>query len=377
MPDWMRSFKQTKQDLQDFFIFLKKYFLLRGYQRFAAFEKGKDAIVDVLYMKRGKYSRPFLHAGMMSLLFVGMTFGPVVLNEVDVEASFEDQAKTAGEVVLSLNEASQALTTQQGKEVAEYRGGEIIEHEVRDGETVSSIAQLYNLQDNTIIWLNGLNEKKPVIKPGQRLRILPVDGVLHKVKKGETIFSIAKKYGLEDAQAQGVVNYPFNSFLDNETFALAVGQDLVIPDGVIVRQDLPPSATIARTLTPNAGSVSAAGSFVWPASGTITQGYRFYHKAIDIANRVAGNILAADSGTVVVAGWPDNSGYGNRVMIDHGNGYITLYAHLSLIQVQVGQTVNRGDVIGQMGSTGRSTGTHLHFEIRNSGVLEDPQAYLK
>ena len=123
--------------------------------------------------------------------------------------------------------------------------------------------------------------------------------------------------------------------------------------------------------------MSATGNFVWPAAGRITQGYKFYHKAIDIANGGGGNILAADSGTVIVAGWMDNAGYGNRIIIDHGNGYLTLYAHLSLVQVKVGQTVNPGDVIGQMGSTGRSTGTHLHFEIRKGGVLESPLNYLK
>jgi murein DD-endopeptidase MepM/ murein hydrolase activator NlpD len=103
----------------------------------------------------------------------------------------------------------------------------------------------------------------------------------------------------------------------------------------------------------------------------ITQGYKFYHKAVDIANRGGGPIIAADSGSVIAAGW-DASGYGNRVLIDHGNGMITLYGHLSALQVQAGQRVNRGDQIGMMGSTGRSTGTHLHFEIRQGGVFLNP-----
>ena len=98
---------------------------------------------------------------------------------------------------------------------------------------------------------------------------------------------------------------------------------------------------------------------------------------MDIANHVGTAILAADSGKVIVAGWTDNTGYGNRVMIDHGNGFVTLYGHMSVIAVQVGQTVRRGDVIGQMGSTGRSTGPHCHFEIRHGGVNEDPMTYLK
>ena len=116
---------------------------------------------------------------------------------------------------------------------------------------------------------------------------------------------------------------------------------------------------------------------MWPASGRITQGYRFYHKAIDIANHGGGPILAADSGTVLQASWLDNTGYGIRIMIDHGNGYVTLYAHLSRVRVTPGQTVNRGDVIGDMGSTGRSTGTHLHFEIRRGGALDNPLNFLR
>ncbi len=109
----------------------------------------------------------------------------------------------------------------------------------------------------------------------------------------------------------------------------------------------------------------------------MSQLFSWYHKGIDISNKSAPPILAADSGKVVVAGWPDNIGYGNRVLIDHGNGFATLYGHLAKIYVAAGQTVNRGDQIGQMGSTGRSTGTHLHFEIRKGEAAIDPLGYLK
>src|SRR5690606_9648678 len=166
--------------------------------------------------------------------------------------------------------------------------------------------------------------------------------------------------------------------VDDEKFTIAVGQTVVIPGGVKPEEkSAAPRTAVAQVLTRDAGAVSATGSFVWPASGRITQGFFFYHRAIDIANKSGGPVLAADSGTVITAGWPDNSGYGNRVLIDHGNGFVTLYAHLSRIQVQVGQTVNRGDILGQMGSTGRSTGTHLHFEIRRGGGLDNPLNYLK
>ena len=363
-----------RSEFKAFLKFFQKYLKKRFYIHFLRFEVVKDVVVDLLYKKRGKYARPFLHAGMMSMLFVGITVGPIILKEVSAEETITDALPSG--VLTSATEYGQSMTTTQGKEVLEYRGGEVIEHEVKEGETVASIAELYNLKATTVIWLNDLNEKKPIIKPGQRIKILPVDGVLHKVKKGETIYSIAKKYGLDELQAQGVVNYPFNTFSNDETFALSVGQYLVVPDGVMPEPEQVTRAFVAQ-ITPNAGAVSATGNFVWPAAGRITQGYKFYHKAIDIANGGGGNILAADSGTVIVAGWMDNAGYGNRIIIDHGNGYLTLYAHLSLVQVKVGQTVNPGDVIGQMGSTGRSTGTHLHFEIRKGGVLESPLNYLK
>lgn len=365
-----------RNDFSEFLRFARGYTRNRFYVQFSRFEVVKDVLVDLLYKRRGKYARPFIHTGMMFLLFSGIAFGPFILDKARAEDTDGSLIPTG--VMQSVTDYNTSFSTIQGKEVAEFRGGEVVEHEVKDGETVASIAQMYNLSSTTLIWLNNLNEDKPIIKSGQRLKILPVDGVLHKVKKGETVASIAKLYGLEDAQAQGIVNYPFNTFVNDETFQLAVGQELVVPDGV---KPKPSSfggvSNVASVLTPDAGTVAANGAFIWPASGRLTQGFKFYHKAIDIASHGGGNILAADSGKVIVAGWPDNSGYGNRIVVDHGNGYVSLYAHLSLIQVKEGQNIKRGDVIGQMGSTGRSTGTHLHFEIRHSGVLDNPQSYLQ
>lgn len=362
-------------DFRKFLFYASGYSRRKGYALFTRFEVGKDFIVDLLYKQRGKYSRPFLHTGMLALLVFGVTFGPMIVEEGKASEG-PPQALPSGVLTVATDYGND-LSTIQGKEVAQFRGGEVLEHTVTDGETISSIAEKYNLSIDTILWENNLTAKS-TIKPGDTVRILPVDGVRHKVKKGETIYSIAKAYGLDNTQAQGIVNYPFNEFQDDESFTLTVGQYLMVPDGVKPQPAAPaPRTYFASQLTRDAGTVSAVGSFIWPASGQISQGYRFYHKAIDIANRAGGPILAADSGRVVVAGWIDNSGYGNRVMVDHGNGYVTLYAHMSSISVQVGQSVNRGDLLGQMGSTGRSTGTHLHFEIRKGGVLENPQAYLK
>lgn len=360
---------QLFQDLQDYSAFLRTYLRLRGYGWFSRFEGGKDVVVDLLYKKRGRYARPFLHFGTIGLVFLLITAGPLIFQDS------EDEGGAIGPVLNTATAYAPDFYTLQAEEVQQYRGGEIINHVVEEGETVSSIADRYGLRPETILWENDLTERSQ-IKPGQELRILPVDGIRHKVVRGETIFTIAKKYGLDDSQAQVIVDYPFNEFLNDETFGLVVGQYLVVPEG-IKPAAIATGFTRQGVMTPDAGSVSATGTFIWPATGRITQGYSFYHKAIDIANSGGGAILAADAGVVTVSGWVDNSGYGNRVMLDHGNGYVTLYAHMSVVQVQVGQRVNRGDVIGQMGSTGRSTGTHLHFEVRQGGALLSPLTFLR
>lgn len=361
---------QFLNEMKQFFGFIGYYLRHRGYIWFRRFEEMKDSLVDILYRKRGRYVRPFLHLGTIGLIFLVITVGPVIFS------SDENPQAEAETGVLTTTAYGSSFYTQQAEEVRQFRGGEVITHVVTEGETLSSIAERYGLQVNTILWANDLTTSSK-LKPGQELQILPVDGVRHQVQRGETIYTIAKKYGLEDSQAQVIVDYPFNEFLNDETFELAVGQYIVIPDGVPPKATNTGSAPVRRTiLTPDAGAVTATGSFAWPAAGMITQGYSFYHKAFDIANRGGGPILAADSGVVVAAGW-DPSGYGNRVMIDHGNGYVTLYGHMSVLQVVVGQRLNRGDVVGQMGSTGRSTGTHLHFEIRQGGVLLNPGSFLR
>jgi murein DD-endopeptidase MepM/ murein hydrolase activator NlpD len=192
----------------------------------------------------------------------------------------------------------------------------------------------------------------------------------HKVTRGETIYSIAKKY---DAEPQAIVDFPFNTFVNDETFALAVGQELIIPEGTMPQER--PALAMGRRQTPNAGAVSASGTFVWPTVGQISQGFSWYHQGLDIANRGAPDVIAADSGTVIKA--EVVGGYGVMVMIDHGNGYQTLYGHLSQLYVREGQTVGRGNALGKMGSTGRSTGIHLHFEILTSGGKLNPLEALR
>jgi Membrane proteins related to metalloendopeptidases len=164
-----------------------------------------------------------------------------------------------------------------------------------------------------------------------------------------------------------------NDFVDLDNFNLAVGQYLFVPGGKVVEKPVPEATRFVAQIQ---AGVRGTSNFIWPTSGTITQYYVWYHMALDIANPAAPAILAADTGTVSYAGclsW----GYGCHVVVDHGNGYQTLYAHLSRYDVEVGQAVSQGQVIGVMGSTGRSTGTHLHFEIRQAGQLLNPLNFLK
>ena len=365
-------FKAPKffKEIPQFVNFLKNYVRRRGYKLFSRFEVGKDFLVDILYKKRGRYARPFLHFGTISLLFLVISFGPLIFEKEDKI----DQGATGG-VLAAASDFTTDFYTLQAEEVRQYRGGEATTHIVQEGETIETISTRYDLGSSTVLWENNLSLSSK-IKPGEELTILPVDGVRHKVKRGETIYSVGIKYGLDDTQVQVIVDYPFNEFLNDETFSLATGQFLVIPGGVKPNAPAPVRPAYV-SYTADAGVVSGSGNFVWPASGRITQGYSFYHKAFDIASSGGGPILAADSGTVMIAGWVDNSGYGNRVIIDHGNGYVTLYAHMSVSQVRPGQRVNRGDVVGQMGNTGRSTGTHLHFEIRTGSGLLNPGNFLK
>ena len=350
---------------QEFLEFLKSFFLYirkRFYQLFSHFENFKCWLAGLLYKQRGRWARPFEHFSYAGLVILAILLAPVIAQ------SYTERTHGLGSIPLVLGVTTEATTS-----ISEKPRGEIITYRVQPGDTVSNIAQKFGISTDTIRWANDLESIKS-IKAGQELKILPLTGIAHKVQRGETVWSIAKKYSVG---SQGIVDFPFNTFVNDENFTLAVGQILIVPDGVMLDvKPWQPSVYIAQE-TPDAGTVTAVGSFVWPASGRITQRYYWYHKAIDIANKSAPGILAADSGKVVSAGWPSGWGYGNYVVIDHGNGFQTLYAHFSKIYVKAGQTVNRGDVIGKMGATGRATGIHLHFEIIKNGVKVDPLSYLK
>jgi murein DD-endopeptidase MepM/ murein hydrolase activator NlpD len=354
-------------DLKEFFTEFSKFTLKVLRINFIRVDKIENIFVSRLYRKRGKNAKRLIHLGMTALAAVGILIGPYIAKEFPGRSVNPWSIVSAPEV-LSASTANANTSTN----ISASRDG-IIDYVVAEGDTVEGIADKFGISANTILWRNKLTDSDS-IKIGQTLEILPVTGVAHIVNKGDTVEGIAKKYGLPSAEA--VVEFPFNSFANDETFALAVGQTVIVPNGVMPSSSGSIAPAIAVQITPNAGTVVASGQFVWPTQGVITQGFYWYHPGIDIANNQMPNILAADSGRIIAIGW-DATGYGNRIIIDHGNSLQTLYAHMSAFYVTLGQTVNRGDLIGRMGSTGHSTGPHLHFEVHQTGIHLNPFNYLK
>ncbi len=351
------------EDIKLFFLELSRFIFKSLHLSFLSFEEKKGIVVTALYKKRGKMSRQLTHTGMGALAALGIVMAPMIAQQFPGN-NVNPWEISAVPTVLSASTDDPGIDTQISSKVRDS----IIDYPVVDGDTIKSIAAKFDVSVETLRWQNNLTNDK--IKVGQIIKILPVTGVAHKVQKGDTVYSIAKKY---DSEAQAIADFPFNSFSNDETFELAIGQIIIVPDGVMPKAEAAPRA---RQITPNAGTVVASGQFVWPTNGTITQRFSWYHPGIDIANPGEPLDVAADSGSVVFAGW-DNTGYGNMVLIDHGNGFRTRYGHLSQIMVISGQTVSRGSTIGRMGNTGHSTGPHTHFEIYLNGTRVNPLSYLR
>jgi len=238
---------------------------------------------------------------------------------------------------------------------------------VRQGDTLSQIAEMYDVSVNTIIWANDLTNGS-ALKKDQMLVILPITGISHTVKKGDTLKSIATKYK-GDIDEIGV----FNGISTDS--ALAVGDKIIIPEGELVSQQTKtppktgPKITRSKRGEKTWGTNAPAqdGYYERPISGgRLSQGLHGFNGA-DLAAPTGTPIRAAASGTVIVekhGGW--GGGYGNYIVIKHNNGTQTLYAHNSKNLVKVGQTVSQGQQIALLGSTGRSTGPHIHFEVRGA-----------
>lgn len=320
----------------------------------------KDVFVRGLLWKRGKLFRPVTHVGVVTLSVLAVVAGSYI-NSSRVEA-----VDVTEEVIRANNIAE--TTIPEGRPRSE-----VVSYQVLGGDTLSSIAEKFGISQDTIVWANNLANPNS-LAPGDVLKIPPVTGVVHTVKKGEKLEDIARRY---HANAQAVVDFPFNDISDN--FALREGQTLVIPDGQ--RPDDPKPASqrnlaSSQTRSTAPAPVKTVTGFMWPIKGSITQYSSWYHPgALDIQGPYGTPVYASDSGTVIVS-QKLGYGYGWHIVVDHGNGYTTLYGHMSGLNASVGQRVGKGQVIGWEGSTGRSTGPHVHFEIHKNGIAVNPLSIL-
>lgn len=225
-------------------------------------------------------------------------------------------------------------------------------HIVSEGETPSQIAELYGIDLDTLFGSNP--EVGDKIYPGNALLIFPGKGVVHVVEPGDTLWEIASIYGVEIEQIQSA-----NAMDEWNIFP---GEKLLIPGGKRIMRN---GSFVARR---------AVERCIWPVNGEVSSlfGYRWgrLHSGIDIIEDIGAPVRAAWRGKITYVGW--YGGYGETIVMEHQNGYSTLYGHLSDYAVDVGQIVKAGQIIGYVGSSGNSTGPHLHFEVRREGEAVNP-----
>ncbi|HLD51341.1 hypothetical protein A3K34_00475 [candidate division WWE3 bacterium RIFOXYC1_FULL_40_10] len=319
----------------------------------------KEYLVRKLIWSRGKLGRSiatwFILLVSFSVFFVGEVFsGSTLVFEQKVQA---DYLSTPTDII---PKKEVALTTVP----EERKKAEAFIYSVQSGDTLYSIGSKFKISVDALEYVNGLSDIT-VLKVGQELTIPPSLGLIHTVKSGDSLSSIALKYDVA-VQAIADFNYLF------ESTGLAVGTELVIPGAKI------PVAPVIIPVTPSSPSTTVGPNkslCVWPTTVRyISQYFSWYHNGLDIASSASGPmppLLTCASGTVVRAGW-DPFGLGLHVRIDHGNGYETVYGHMSRIDVSYGEKISRGEVIGLMGSTGNSTGPHIHFIVKYNGVAQNP-----
>jgi murein DD-endopeptidase MepM/ murein hydrolase activator NlpD len=263
---------------------------------------------------------------------------------------------------LSIIEGS-VLETSQGpggtaKEIHDKQGSDTISvYTVHPGDTLSQIAFMFDVSPNTILWANDLKSQKD-IHPGDQLIILPISGLKYTIKKGDTLKGIAKATG---GDVNDIISY--NDLSDD--YVPKAGEILIIPDGeTTVAVTSKPSVSSSKPSSGSKGG-SLSGYFIKPTAGVKTQGlHGKYRTAVDLAAPIGTAVKAAAGGTVIIAKMGGyNGGYGNYIVIQHANGVQSLYGHLSAITTSVGAHVGQGELIGKVGNSGNSTGSHLHFEL--------------
>lgn len=326
----------------------------------------KSFTIKKLIWSRGRLGRPIANLVVLGIALLVFTFGEVLSSTrlVSSQEISPDYLANITDVIPNRNVAT-TLVPEERKQVESFV------YNIQSGDTLSSIGERFKIATDALEYVNGLTDTS-ILSIGDALTIPPVSGLIHTVKEGDNLESIAEKY---DVASQAVAD--FNYILD--TSVLAIGDELVIPGAKVPTPVIPliPSYAIPSQFTfdvPDLGD-----GFIWPTNvRIITQYFAWYHSGIDIAVPWGWGmppIFVSSSGTVTRAGW-DPWGLGLVVSVDHGNGFETVYGHLSRIDVGYGQRVSRGQVIGFMGNTGRSTGAHLHFTVKYNGIPQNPLNYV-
>jgi murein DD-endopeptidase MepM/ murein hydrolase activator NlpD len=324
----------------------------------------KVLLITKLIWSRGKLAKPIVTTIIMLAAFSVFSLG-----EIFSSSTLIVNQPVSADYLVSTNDIIPkkeiALTTLPDAR----KRSESFVYNVEPGDTLFSIGEKFKISTDALKYVNGLTDTS-ILRIGQEVIVPPTAGLVHKVESGDTLTSIAEKY---EVPVQAIAD--FNYLLD--TSRLALGTELVIPGGKVPKY-VPPVVIMDTGFSSlgSAGQASPNKSLcVWPTTMRyISQYFSWYHNGVDIASPTGSSmppLLSCMSGVVVRAGW-DPWGLGLHVRIDHGNGYETVYGHMSRIDVSYGESVKRGEVIGLMGSTGRSTGPHVHFMVKYNGAPQDP-----
>jgi LysM repeat protein len=270
-------------------------------------------------------------------------------DEIIIDNIYDDKALSPNVGLMGLD----------GKDILDYSEEDISVYVVRKGDSISQIADMFEVSTNTILWANDMKKGDKLVE-GDTLMILPVSGVKHTVLKGQTLKGIANKYNADISDIAS-----FNGIATNAE--LALGDELIIPDAEMVNVEAPQKPKTNSINNIKTTLKTLAGYFINPVPGYKRVSQKLHGKnGVDLAAPTGTKIVASASGTVLLARNGYNGGYGNMVIIKHSNGTQTLYAHQSKIATSTGDHVSQGETIGYVGSTGRSTGPHLHYEIRGA-----------
>lgn len=274
-------------------------------------------------------------------------------NSVDINSSDNIVSGT------SLSPATGPMGVLNKNDIVDSPFDQISVYVVRKGDSISAIADMFGVSTSTILWANDI-KKGDKLSEGDTLIILPVSGVMHTILKGQTLKGIAKKYNVDALDIAGFNDIALDS-------PLTLGDELIIPDAEMVDIDVPKIKTNNKINNIKNNLKTLLGYFINPVPGYKRISQKIHgNNGVDLAAPTGTKILASASGTVLLARNGYNGGYGNMVIIKHPNGTQTLYAHQSKIATNTGDEVSQGEVIGYVGSTGRSTGPHLHYEVRGA-----------